>query len=402
MLTLGLVLLFTAGAHLQAQPMGGGALMPDARLMSGRPLPVGDLAVGTVTVRVVRGVMTNVIAGQRVELTGGPAPLSATTNEQGRAEFPGLPPGALVRATTTVDGERLESQPFTIPFSGGIRVALVASAAAAATGATAAPPSPSAAPIGSVTLGPQSRFVVEMGDEALSVFNILEVVNPAASAVQPPEPLVFDLPDGATGAGALEGSGAQLTVAGTRVTVAGPFAPGSTLLQFGYSMPIGGPTLSFEQKLPIPLSQFSLMAQKVGALEVQSPQIAEHRDMPVQGQTFIVAKGPAVAAGGAFVLTFSGLPHAPLWPRNLALALAVMILAAGTWSAMRARSRTPEDADRRRKLEARRDRALAELTSLEEQHRAQSVEPARYAARRRELMAALERLYAELDGEAAA
>ena len=124
--------------------------------------------------------------------------------------------------------------------------------------------------------------------------------------------------------------------------------------------------------------------------------------MPVQGQTFIVAKGPAVPAGGAVVLTFSGLPHQPLWPRNLALALAAMILAAGTWSAMRARAQTPADADRRRKLEARRDRALAELTSLEEQHRAQSIEPGRYAARRRELVAALERLYADLDGEAAA
>jgi hypothetical protein len=77
--------------------------------MSGVPLPVADLPPGTVTVRVVRGAMTNVIPGQLVELTGGPSTLSAKTNDAGRAEFSGLQPGTRVRASTTVNGERLES-----------------------------------------------------------------------------------------------------------------------------------------------------------------------------------------------------------------------------------------------------------------------------------------------------
>ena len=78
-------LLGTASA-LHAQGMSG-AQMPDAKQMSGIPLPVGDLAPGTVTVRVVRGSMANVIPGQVVELTGGPSPLSAKTNDAGRAEI---------------------------------------------------------------------------------------------------------------------------------------------------------------------------------------------------------------------------------------------------------------------------------------------------------------------------
>src|SRR4051812_47315821 len=376
--------------------------MPDPKQMSGRPLPVGDLPVGTVTVRVVRGSMTNVVANQSVELSGAGAPLTATTNAQGRAEFPGLRPGLTVQATTTVDGERLQSQQFTVPTSGGIRVALVATdpASKGSTGGAAPPPQ---AQTGAVVLGDQSRFVVEMGpDEALNIFYILEVVNGGRAPVQPPEPLVFELPDAARGAGALEGSAAQVTIAGTRVSVQGPFAPGATLVQFGYSLPITGATVSLEQKLPVELAQFSLMAQKVGGMEVQSPQIAEHRDMPVQAQTFIVGKGPAVPAGGTIAITFSGLPHQPVWPRNLALGLAVTILAGGLWASVRARKPTAGEVDRRRRLDAKRDRLFTELVAIEEQHRAGALAPDRFAIRRSELVAALEQLYAQIDDEAAA
>ena len=122
-----LAALFAVALGPGATPLHAqGAQMPDPKQMSGRPLPVADLPVGTVTVRVVRGSMANVIPDQPVELSGPPSVLTAKTNEQGRAEFPGLRPGTTVRATTTVNGERLQSQPFTVPASGGIRVALVA------------------------------------------------------------------------------------------------------------------------------------------------------------------------------------------------------------------------------------------------------------------------------------
>lgn len=397
------LVLHPGGALVHAQVMAAGAQMPDPKQMSGRPLPVGDLPVGTVTVRVVRGSMANVIPDQPVELSGGPSVLTVKTNAQGRAEFPGLRPGTTVMATTIVNGERIESQQFAVPSSGGVRVALVATDAeiekrAAEDRRLAQAPAQS----GMVVLGEQSRFVIEMADEALSVFYILEVVNTARVAVQPPEPLVFELPVNAQGAGALEGSAIKPVIAGRMVTVNGPFAPGSSLVQFGYSLPITGATLSLEQKLPVSLGQFSIMAQKVGDMEVHSPQIAEHRDMPVQGQTFIVGKGPAVAAKGTLAITFSGLPHQPLWPRNVALTLAGVILLGGLWGAMRRRKPTPGEVDRRRRLEAKRDRLFVELVAIEEQHRARTIDAERYAARRGELVAALERLYADIDEEAAA
>ncbi len=325
-------------------------------------MPVTDLAIGTVTVRVVRGSMANVVADHPVELSGGPSPVIVRTNESGRAEFSGLRPGTRVRATTTVDGQNLESQEFTVPATGGVRVALVA--LAPQTGQPAAgdqqpaqrPAAEQPAKPGAVELGERSRLIVEMGNESLNVFNLFEIVNSSQDPVQPSAPLVFELPQAAVGAGALEGSSPQATVAGKRVTVAGPFAPGSTIVQFGYSLPIKTGTMTVHQSLPVPLKQFSLMAQKVGSLRVESPQISEQRDMPLQEQTFIVGKGPGLKAGDTISLTFSGLPHAPTWPRNVALALALVILAGGVWGTMRTGAPLAEHVERRRRLDAKRDR----------------------------------------------
>jgi hypothetical protein len=373
----------------------GGAQMPDARRMSGIPLPVADLAPGTVTVRVVRGSITNVVADQPVELSGGASPLVQKTNVAGRAEFSGLTPGTRVKAATTLDGERIESQEFEVPRSGGIRIALVA---AGAGGAAAAPVRD-----GGVVFGDQSRFVFELGDEALSVFYVLQIVNSAEGPVRTAVPLVFDLPKAAQGAGMLEGSSPQAKVAGTRVTVAGPFAPGTTLVQLGYSLPYSGGDVTLQQKLPTALDHVAVVAEKGAAgMRLQSPQFSDQREMPVEGQTYIVGKGPLLRAGGTLTFNFTGLPHQPVWPRNVALALALAVLAGGAWGMLRRAAPTAGEEARRRALQNRRDRLFTELTSLEAQHRDGTLDPAGYADRRRTLVEGLERVYAEMDEEAAA
>ena len=392
-----LILLGVLAAYLPGAVPSVAAQMPDPKQMSGVPLPVGDLPPGTVTVRVVRGTMTNVISGQRVDLIG-PTPMSANTNDTGRAEFTGLRPGIRVRASTTVDGENLESQEFIVPSNGGIRLALVATDKAGPNPQAAQAPAQN----GTVVLGQQSRFIFEMGDESLNCFAVLEIVNAAGTPVQTAQPIVFDLPAESRGAGLLDGSTPQASVLDKRVIVRGPFASGTTSLQFAYSLPITGASLTVEQALPLPLGQVSVMAQKVGDMQLESPQIAEHRDMPLQGETFIVGKGPAIPAGRVISFRFTGLPHQPVWPRNLALGLALAILIVGVWASTRRNSGTQDDDAHRKRLVARRDRLFAELTSIEEQHREQTIDADRYAERRRELLASLERVYAQLDDEAAA
>jgi hypothetical protein len=339
-----------------------------------------------------------------VQLVGPATGLKGVTNESGRAEFSNLPVGTRLKALTTVDGEQLESQEFSVPSAGGVRLMLVASdpetakrepAPSTSLGADDAQP-------GLVVLGDQSRFVFEFNDNGLSVFNIFQIVNTARTPVQPPQPVVFDLPDGAEGAAVLQDSSPQASLAGRQIKVVGPFAPGATLVQFAYTVEYSGESLTLEQKLPVGMSQFAVLAQKVGNMHLQSAQMAQHREMTAEGQTYVVGQGPAIKAGEVVSFNFTGLPHAPLWPRNVALAIALVILGAGAWGSLRHTAAAQGRDSRRRKLEAKRELLFDRVTALEEKHRAGGVDARQYAIERRDLVAALERVYAELDEEAAA
>jgi hypothetical protein len=388
-----LMLLTTA---LLSVPQSVSAQM-DPKAVAGIPLPVSDIAVGTVVVRVIKGSLANNLPDQPVELLGAGAPRTVRTDASGRAEFAGLPPGARVSAVATVAGERLQSQEFAVPASGGTRLLLVATdanALATAAGDSRAVP----AQPGTVVLGDQSRFVFEFGDGSLSVFNILQLANSAAAPVMPPRPIVFELPAGATGASILKDSSPQATVAGKKISVAGPFAPGVTNIQFAYSMPYSGGSLTIEQTMPVPLARVIVLAQKVGEMRLTSPQMTEQREMPAEGQMYVVGQGPAVGTGARLSFEFDNLPHEPLWPRYLTVAIAVGILAAGVWGSLRARTARTSGQDR---LEKRRSQLFDQLTALEEQQRAGRVDAAVYASRRAELVAALERVYAEIDRQAA-
>jgi hypothetical protein len=378
-----------------------GAQMPDPKQMSGVPLPTTDIPAGTVTVRVVRGSLSNLVTNQPVELTGDISK-TASTNDAGRAEFAGLKPGSRVKAVTVVDGERLESQEFTLPPQAGIRVMLVATDPGAAARAEQDKQlAQGPARKGIVVLGEQSRFVFEPADEGLTVFNIYQIQNTARTPVEPAVPIIFQLPAGATGAALLEGSSPQATVAGDRVNVNGPFAPGMTLVQFAYTMPYSGGSLTISQRLPAALAQVSVVAQKVGELTLSSPQVAQQRDMSAEGQTYILGQGPPLAAGSDITFTFAGLPHAPTWPRNVAVTIACLILLVGAYAAAGGRHSRGASAERQR-LEAERERLFRQLTALEESHRLGDIDSQAHAARRRELIVALERVYAALDEAVAA
>jgi hypothetical protein len=371
----------------------------DPKQVAGIPLPVADVPVGTVSVRVIKGALSNNIPDQAVELRGAGAPRSAKTDASGRAQFSGLPPGSRVVAVATVGGETLQSREITVPSSGGIRVLLVATDPNAAPSASGAPATATGPPqAGAVVLGDQSRFVIEFGDGSLNVFNILQIVNSSSATVQPTPPLIFDLPRQATGPAILQDS-APATINKGSITVTGPFPPGPTLVQFAYSMPYSGADLTIEQPIPVPLSRVIVLAQKMGDTRLASPNLSEQREMNAEGQNYIVGQGPPVGSGGTVTLSFSGLPHAARWPQFVAIGIAVVILAIGAWASFRT---APASVDKvRSRLESKRDQLFTDLTALEEQHRAGRIDPQRYASRRQELVAALERIYEEIDRRAA-
>jgi hypothetical protein len=380
---------FVAVAPIPAQ-------MPDLRQMSGMPLPVSDAAPGSVSVRVVRGALTNAVPNQPVDLIGGGSSATVKTNDTGRAEFTNLTPGTRVKAVTVLDGERLESQEFEVPRTAGIRLLLVAADPA---GAVREPPVPRApAQPGMVTLGGESRFVFEVGEDGLNVFNLFQIVNAQKTPVQT-APIVFELPDAAEHATVLQGSSPQAVAAGKRVTVTGPFAPGATNVEFAYTLDLSRQQMTIRQTLPAPLPQVTVLMQRVGEMHMTSPQFSGHRDMTTEGQAYILGQGPGLKAGDTLTIELTGVPAPATWPRNLALALATVILAGGAWVATRPRRAAEKTDARANQLRAKREKLFAQLTEVEKKREKLGEE--RYAERRRELIAALERVYAELDGQAA-
>jgi hypothetical protein len=371
------------------------AAQPDPRQMSGIPLPDPQLPAGTITVRVVRGTLSNNVPDHAVELREGDNIATAVTNAEGRAEFLTLNPGATVVAATELDGVRLESQPFPVPGQGGIRLMLVGGG----------DPTQADVPAesGTVNFGADSRIVIELGEEVLNVYYLLDIVNWRDVPVEPDTPVVLSLPAGATGATLMGGSSPRAAAAGAQVSVPGPFPPGVTPLRVGFVLPYSGGSLAFDQPLPVALESLLLMVEKWGDMDIASEQIARRADASpegVDGRTFIFAAGPLVAAGAAVSLEISGLPYHSRLPAMLALGVAFVFLAAGAWGAATP-DRSASGAERRRRIESSREKRFRDLVKNEQQHRAGRIGDTKYANRRRELMADLERIYAELDDEVA-
>jgi hypothetical protein len=378
--------------------------MPDPSIIHGKALPAPELAVGTVTVRVVREAIGNNVTGQDVRVTAGGTARTARTDEQGRAEFTGLTAGAEARAETTVNGEQLVSDPFTVPTQGGLRVILVAGLKEAAArrekeAATAA----AAPPVrGSVVFGPNSRVLMEFRDDTLQVFYVLDILNNARSRVDIGGPLIIDLPSGAAGASVLEGSSPSATVSGDRVTIIGPFASGNTSVQVAFQLPYDRANLAVQQTWPAAVEQVTVAIEKVGSVSMSSPQFSTVGEIRSEaGTPFLLASGPALATGATLNVQLTDLPVHSTTPRYVALGLAVVIIALGAWFAFGYR---PQTGETRRRLIQRREKLLKELATLRQ--RAGDGSASRDTtgksspsddARRQRLVAELEQIYGQLD-----
>jgi hypothetical protein len=373
--------------------------MPDAREMSGIPRPDGAQAAGTVSVRVIRGTLANNIPNQPVELLVNGETRTARTGEDGRAQFTGFPAGATLKAVTVVDGERIESQEFPAPGSPGIRLMLVATDKEKAAREEAAAKAPAVA--GEVIIGGESRIVIEPDDEAVRVYYLMDIRNDAKTPVMPSRPFEFDVPTGAVSTAVMDGSSPTATVNENRVRVQGPFAPGSTFLQVGFVLPTPAGSADITQVLPATLEHLAVIVQKVGDARLSSPQIARQQEMPASGQLFIAAAGEgSIAAGTPIVLNVTGLPHHSSAPRWIALGLAIGIVVIGVIAALRPGASAADNAAADRKqLIARREKLLQDLVRLEKDRRAGRGDESRYAARREELVRALEEVYGALDSD---
>jgi hypothetical protein len=384
------------------------AQFPDIRQMSGQPLPSPQLPDGTVSVRVVRESLANNLTGVMVTLDANGRSQSARTDDEGRAIFSGIAAGATVQATVVHGAERVQSQAFTMPASGGIRLILAVGldgsaaggqapqqdaqaeerTAAGGAGGDEGTPAGLAAP-GRVVLGSQTRTIVEIIDGALEVFHVFEIANIASQPVDVGAPVEFALPEGARTVTLLEGSTSQARVFERKLVVAGPFPPGRTMAQVAYRLAYDGPDASFGIELPLPMIQTNVIARLIGDTTVVTPVLEQSRVAQVEGRTYWTATGPGLNAGDELVIALEGLPHHPRWPRYTALTLAGLVILGGIWFVVA----RPVDPERRvAALEARRLRLLSEIRSLD------AADPAD-AQRRATLLQELEGVYVLLDAE---
>jgi hypothetical protein len=379
------ILAFAAPAVAQFQ-------MPDPKQMSGIPRPVTDLPEGHVSVRLIRGQLSNNIPGHPVDMQAGGKVITVKTDENGRADFSGVAAGTSVKAVAVVDGERLESEEFPWPAKGGIRLMLVATdkTAGASPGAVQAQP-------GDVVLGDQTRVIIDLADESLQVYYLLDIQNSARAPVNPPKAFLLDMPTGSQGTTVVGGS-PKAVARGPRVTVMGPFPPGQTPVQTAFAFPYTSGDVSFSQTLPVSVTSIAVLMKKTGDMSLTSPQLPAVQERQFEGETYVLAQGTSLPAGGTLTINVSGLPHHSPVPRRIALTLAIAVAGVAFWGATKV-PRQPGSGARVKQLSNKRERIYAELLKLEQQRRAGTADPARYAERRSALISQLERVYRDLDAE---
>ena len=376
--------------------------MPDPSAIAGQPLPAPELPNATVSVRVVRERMGNNVAGHEVTLHVGSTPRTAKTDAQGRAQFDGIPPGTVVQASTTVDGEALTSQQFSVPGTGGVRVALIAGIATAAARDKAAADAAAREPArpGVVEFGPESRIVIEFQDDTLTVFYLLEILNNARTPIDIGGPLLIELPTGAAGPSVMQGSSPNASVRADLLTITGPFPPGVTAAQVAFTLPQAGAATTIRQRWPAAMAQVFVGVEKIGAIQVSSPNLTGTREMQTEnGSVFIMGTGGRINANEELVINLSGIPAHSYAPRNAVLALVVLIFLIGGYFAF---SPAKAHAVLDDKLRARKEKLLSDLVALERRRREKALSAAEESKLQR-VTSELERVVSELDrgGEAA-
>jgi hypothetical protein len=483
-------LLALLAARALAQPM-----MIDPSRMSGIPRPDPQVPAGTVTVRLIRGELSNRLVGMEVELRqlGDGTSRKAKTDENGRATFSGLGQGPY-QAFASDGKEQLSTEEFTLEPSMGVRVMLVFKAAGAAEpgatgegavagsdGAGVADPSlppgtvvvrardgdgkplagldvvlgqaragesqvrerkartdgagearfegldakptsgylaealrdgarfagkpfrltekmgarvtlelrPVSRDLAALSIGAGSHVILEVGDDAVQVSEVLRVHNAGLGPVELPGGLHLPLPARATSAAVGPESPPGFSAAGHEAVLKGSLSPGDTELQVMFLLPYEGDSLELRQKTPLGFESTAVVTEKIDGLAVSGDRL-ESEEREFGGRKLMLLRGPGTAPGGELALRVTGLPKNDATWRYAAAALAVALLIGFGFYARRAAPPSPA----RLRLEQRREKLLDELVAVE---RRAGGDADKRARRRTELADKLAEIYRELD-----
>jgi hypothetical protein len=170
--------------------------------------------------------------------------------------------------------------------------------------------------------------------------------------------------------------------------------------QVGFSLPQAGESIAIRQRWPAALTQVFVGVEKVGAIQMSSPQLTDTREMTTEGgAVFIMGTGGRINADEELVINLSGIPAHSHTLRNAALGLAAIIFGVGAWFAF---SPSKAHAAQDEKLRARREKLINDVVALERKRRQKPLSASEESKLQR-ATSELERVIAELDrsGEAA-
>ena len=156
--------------------------------------------------------------------------------------------------------------------------------------------------------------------------------------------------------------------------------------------------LTLTQTWPAAFEQLFVAAEKIGSMQMSSPQLDEQREANASGTPFLMATGGRINPGQSLTLTLTGLPHRSTTMRDVGVAAGVPILLGGLWAGIRV---SPGRVGHAAELKKRKDKLFADLVSLEEQHSRGRLDEQRYLAKRETLIGQLERVMGELDRDPA-
>jgi hypothetical protein len=405
-------LLLLAGTAVAQPP----AQEADAQDMAARPLMVDDLPVGTVTVRVGRGSLSNAAVGvdvaATVTLPGGKASeRTEKTKADGRATFSGLPAGAEFQAHTVVDDQRLQTASFAIPAEGGARLMLVSEGKQGAQASQPANPhagahghggnpTESAVGAGADTSDPSvlrvsssSKMLIDVREDALAVMENLVLENTSDRIFRAEHGgIAIPLPAGASNVEALEGGSPLELEQGSTMFLRGAIPPSTShtppvQARFGFYVSTAGESsITLRQPMPLGLETPVVMVPENDHLKLSAPGLqamapqADERGSRIQ--IFLLASVPR---NGVLSITVSGLPTRSRLGQTIATVLVAALLFALAlgWRRPRAEHRPGKSSGRRHEL-------FAELVEVERARRAAGAGDVSLAQRRAELVAAIE------------
>ena len=413
--SLAALLLFAGTAFAQPPAQEG-----DAQAMAARPLMVGDLPVGTVTVRVGRGSLSNAAVGvdvvASVTAPAGKATVrTEKTKADGRATFADLPVGAEFQAQALVDGQRLQTASFAIPAEGGARLMLLSQQDQEAGEDQAAPtpanphagahshggnPTGSAGDAGEGTSDPSvvrvsssSKLLIDLREDALAVMENLVLENTSDRSFRSDHGgIAIPLPAGAHEVEAIEGGARMQLEQGSTLFLREAIPPASShtppvQARFGFFVSTAGESsVILRQPMPLGIETPVVMVPESVHLTLAAPGLqamaSQTDDRGARIQVFQLASVPR---NGVLSITVSGLPTRGALGKTIAAVLVAALVFAVVlgWRRPRADKRPEKSRDRR-------DGLFAELVEVERARRAAGAGDAPLTQRRAELVAAIE------------